>query len=172
MKKFLKPIIVVVFISILVFLGYSITKKINYKAEVAERIKTIPKFLFYTLDNEVFTNENLSNNGYKLFVYFNSECDYCQSEAKQIKDNLSNFVNTQIIFVSFEPINDIKIFAEKYQLLENENVIFLNDKNSEFSELFDANKIPFILLYSKENQLIKKYKGAVKIENILKQINN
>ncbi|WP_457617974.1 peroxiredoxin family protein [Lutibacter sp.] len=171
MKKYLRIIIVVVLVTTLGYLGYNITKKINYKNEVAERIKTIPEFSFLTLNNQVFTENGLTKNSYKLFVYFNSECEYCQSEASQISKNLAQFKNTQLIFVSFEPINSIKQFAIDYNLLEKENVLFLQDKKLEFAEIFDAKSIPFMLLYSKDNQLIEKYKGATKIENILKHIN-
>lgn len=170
MKKYLKPIIGIVLISVLIFLGYNITKKIKFKKEVAERIKTIPEFSFLTLNNETFSKKELTKNIYKLFVYFNSDCDYCQSEATQISENLIQFKNTQLVFVSFEPIGGIKQFAKTYNLLDKENIIFLQDKEMQFEELFDAKSIPFMLLYSKDNQLIKKYKGATKIDNILKHI--
>lgn len=170
MKKYLKPIIGIVLISVLIFLGYNISKKITYKKEVAERIKTVPEFSFQTLNNKGFTQEGLTKNEYKLFVYFNSDCDYCQSEAKQISNNLPQFKNTQLLFVSFEPIKGIKQFAKTYNLLDKENITFLQDKEMLFEELFDAKSIPFILLYSKDNLLIEKYKGAAKIDNILKHI--
>lgn len=171
MKKYLKAIIGIVLVSIIGFLGYNITKKINYKNEVAERIKTIPEFSFLTLNNTVFTENKLTKNSYKLFVYFNSECDYCQSEATQISENLTQFKNTQLIFVSFEPVEGIAQFAKTYNLYGKENVIFLHDEKLEFSEIFDAKSIPFILLYSKENQLLEKYKGATKISAIIKHLN-
>lgn len=171
MKKYLKPLIGIILISVFVFLGYNILKKISYKKEVAERIKTIPNFNFLTLNNEGFTQNDLATNKNNLFVYFNSECDYCQSEATQISENLTKFKTTQFIFVSFESIEGIKQFAEIHYLLNKENIVFLQDKEMIFEELFDAKSIPFMLLYSKDNQLIKKYKGATKIDNILKHIN-
>ncbi len=170
MKKYLKLLIGVILISVLVFLGYNISKKISYKKEVAERIKTIPEFSFLTLNNIPFSEKELTKNNYKLFVYFNSECDFCQSEASQISKDLAQFKNTQLIFVSFEPIEGIKQFAITYNLLNKKNVIFLQDKEMIFEELFDAKSIPFMLFYSKDNKLIEKYKGATKIENILKHI--
>ena len=171
MKKNIKLIIAIVLISIISFLGYSISKKISYKKEVTERIKTIPKFSFLSLNNVDFTQNNLAINNNKLFVYFNSECEYCQSEATQISQNLEEFKETQLIFISFEPLEGIKEFAKTYNLLDKENVIFLHDSKLEFSEIFDAKSIPFLLLYSKDNKLIEKYKGATKIENITKFLN-
>jgi len=171
MKKYLKTIIGIILISIIGFLGYNITQKITYKKKVAERIKTIPVFSFLTLNNEGFTQNDLATNKNKLFIYFNSECEYCQSEATQISQNIEQFIDTQIIFVSFEPIEGIKQFAENYNLYDKKDMLFLHDKKLEFSEIFDAKSIPFILLYSKDNLLIEKYKGATKIGNILKHLN-
>lgn len=171
MKKKLKILIVAVIIGVVGYLGYNIIKKINYKTEVAERIKSIPAFTFLTLENKGFTENNLSKSNYKLFVYFNSECEYCQSEATQISENIEQFKDSQLIFVSFEPLANIKKFASDFNLLDKENVIFLEDKKLEFAKIFDAKSIPFMLLYSKENQLIQKFKGATKIDKIIKHFN-
>ncbi|MCF6279697.1 MAG: redoxin domain-containing protein [Flavobacteriaceae bacterium] len=168
MRKYIKIIIALIIISIIGYLGVNITKKITYKKEVSERIKIIPNFSFFTLNNVPFSEKELAKNTNKLFVYFNTECDFCQHEAQQISEYLSNFKNTQIIFVSFEEIETIKTFANKYNLSNKENVMFLQDKTLEFSEIFDAKSIPFILLYDAENKLVQKFKGATKIEKILK----
>lgn len=167
MKKKLKIIIGILLISIIGYLGYSIGNKLNYKKEVAERIKTIPEFSFKTLNGKLFTQNNISSTLPKLFVYFNSECDFCQGEAKQIKDNIEQLKNVQLLFVSFEDSKGIKTFAEKHHLVNYENIIFLEDEELQFSELFDAKSIPFMVLYSQNNQLIQKFKGATKIEKII-----
>ncbi len=170
MKKKLKIIIAIILITIIGFLGYSISTKINHKNEVAERIQTIPKFLFKTLSGEQFNQNDVNAILPKLFIYFNSDCDFCHAEAKQIQEQLEKLKKVQIVFISFENVKGIKAFAEKYNFTNKENIIFLEDKKLEFSEIFDANSIPFMLLYSKDNQLIKKFKGATKIENILSRL--
>ena len=168
MRKYKKIAIAILIISIIGYLGFSIAKKIQYKKEVAARIKTIPTFSFFTLDNIPFSEKELTKNTYKLFVYFNTECVFCQHETQQIREHLLEFKKTQIVFVSFEEIENIKAFADKYSLLNKENVLFLQDKKLEFSEIFDAKSIPFILLYDSENKLIEKFKGATKVDKILK----
>ncbi|MDC9721731.1 MAG: redoxin domain-containing protein [Urechidicola sp.] len=117
MKKKIKVVIILIVISFIGYLGFSITKKIKYKSEVTERIKNIPDFSFYTLNDIPFTEKELTKNTYKLFVYFNTECDFCQHEVQQISEHLLEFENTQIIFVSFEEIEIIREFASKQKLL-------------------------------------------------------
>jgi len=170
MKKQLKLIIALIIVSIIGFLGYSIYGKLNHKKEVAERIKTVPAFSFKTLDGNLFTNKNLDETKPKLFIYFNSDCEFCQSEAESIHKQLDNLKSVQLIFVSYEASDKIKAFAIHYQLSNIENNIFLEDSKSDFAKLFEAKSIPFMLLYSKENQLIQKFNGVTKVENILKYV--
>ncbi len=167
MRKYIKIGIALFLISVLVYLGYNINANLKHKREVAERIKTIPKFNFKTLNGENFTQNNISKTLPKLFIYFNSECEFCNGEAQKLKDNISNFKNVQLLFVSHEEMDNITAFAKKYQLLNKDNIVFLQDSKLEFSVIFDAKTLPFMLLYSKDNNLIKKFKGSTNPKKIL-----
>ncbi len=171
MKKKLKIILAVFIICIIGFLGFKIGSQLKQKKEVAERIQYIPDFSFKTLKAKTFSKKDIENDKPKLFIYFNSDCDFCHSEANQIQNNLEKLKDIQLIFVSFESADSIKVFAEKYQLLNKENIILLEDEKMLFSQLFNAKSIPYMLLYSKSNQLIKKFKGATKIEHVLNALN-
>lgn len=167
MKKKVKIIIGLILISIIGYLGFSIGKKLKHKKEVAERIQEIPEFSFKDLNGKLYTRNQISAKHPKLFIYFNSDCDFCQVEGKQIQEHLEELKNVQILFISFEEVTGINSFAEKYHLINQKNITFLKDYESKFPEIFEANTIPFILLYSKDNQLLRKFKGATKIENII-----
>lgn len=166
MKKKLKIFIAILLISIVGYLGYKITTKLNYKTAVAARIKNIPNFSFLDLQGRVFTQDSLKNKP-TIFVYFNSDCDYCQSEATKIQERLSDFKNAELVFVSFEKNDSITQFAKKYKLGNQENVIFLEDTKAEFSKVFDVNSIPYIVAYDANKKLLQKFKGATKIDKIL-----
>jgi thiol-disulfide isomerase/thioredoxin len=170
MKKYLKLFIAIVLISIIGYLGYSIATKLQHKKEVTARIKTIPAFSFKTLDGKIFTNKNLDKTKPKLFVYFNSECEFCQAEAESIHKELDNLKNIQLLFISYEETDKIKAFAQQYELLNVKNIVFLEDKNIEFAPLFGAKGIPFMLLYDKDNKLIQKFRGVTKIEKIVSHL--
>lgn len=166
MKKKIKLFIGVVLLVIICFLGYEITSKLNHKKEVAERIKVIPNFSFYTTNGSEFSNKNLQKKP-SVFVYFNSECIYCKSETKKIKERLEDFKEVQLFFISFEKKEIIQQFAKDYELLHEENVLFLEDKKGEFSKLFDVNSIPFMVIYDEDKKLLKKIKGATNIDVML-----
>lgn len=166
MKRKIKLLLGVFLLSTLGFLGYKIVSKLNHKKEVAIRIKTIPNFSFQTMKGEIFTQDNLAKKP-TVFVYFNSECEYCQSEAIKIQERLSDFKEIQLIFISFEEKETIKQFAKEYQLINQENVLFLEDRKGEFSELFDVNSIPYMVIYDANKKLLKKFKGTTKVDKIL-----
>ena len=167
MKKTLKIILPILVISLLAFMGYKVVSKINHKKQVAENIKKMPAFSYFTLENKIFTNENLEEGKPTLFIYFNSECDFCNHEAEMVQQNIEQLKAIQVVFISYEPIEKIKQFATKFKLLNHANISFLSDSKISFATTFDVTSMPCLVLYDKENNLIEKIKGQVKIETVL-----
>lgn len=172
MKSFIKIGVIAIFIGLLSFLLYNVVTKSIRKKEIAKTLQTIPVFSFTTLNNTSFTNKDLKSNAPVIFIYFNTDCDFCQHEAKSIEEKITDFSNIQLLFVSTEPIDSIRTFAEKYKLLNYDQVNFLQDRNYIFSTQFDANSIPYSLIYDKNQHLKKKHKGQLKAETILKELNH
>lgn len=170
-KRKILFIVVLGVISLISYLGYSVITKATEKNEIAKNLQTIPKFELRTLDSISFTNQNLKPKTPTVFIYFNSECDYCHHEAESISQNLNSFKNVQFIFVSTEKIETIKQFSKKYKLHNQPNITFLYDNDYLFTRNFNANSIPYILIYNKENNLIKKQSGQLNANGILRVLN-
>jgi peroxiredoxin len=170
MKRFLKIVIPFLVIGLLVFMGYKVISKINYKKEVAEHIKTIPEFSYKTTAGKTFTEKDLKENIPTVFLYFNSECEHCQSEATQIQENIEKFTDIQLVFISFEEPEKIIDFAKKYKIDHYDTVTFLCDKQVSFATTFDVKSIPTVVIYDKNKKLLEKIKGEIKVDNILKKI--
>jgi peroxiredoxin len=172
MKKILKIVIPLLVLSLLAFMGYKVVSKINYKKQVAKNIKKMPAFSYLTLDNKIFRNENLEKGKPTLFIYFNSECDFCNHEAEMVQQNIEQLKDIQVVFISYEPVEKIKQFATKFNLLHHANISFLSDSKITFATTFDVKSMPCLVLYNKENNLIEKIKGQVKIETVLEKFQN
>ncbi|PRZ19598.1 AhpC/TSA family protein [Flavobacterium granuli] len=170
MKKYSKIILLVLFIGFLSFMIYKITSMINHKKEVTEHIKTIPTFSYQNLSGGTFSNKNLKTNSPTLFVYFNSECEFCNEEAQMIEENKEKFNAIQVIFISFEQTEKIKFFAQKHKLLNHDNINFVSDTKVTFATNFDVKSLPCLVLYDKNQQLIEKIKGQTKAETLLKKL--
>lgn len=170
MKKYFKILLPIVFLAGLTFLGYQIFAKIRYKKEVAQNIKSIPDFEYQSTRGGLFTNKNLKPNTPTVFVYFNSDCEFCNEEAQMIQDNIIKFDNCQLVFISFEKPEIIKDFANKYKLYNHDNVYFLCDSKATFATTFDVKSLPCLVLYDKNRQLIEKIKGQTKVSTLLKKL--
>ncbi|RTY83122.1 redoxin domain-containing protein [Flavobacterium sp. ZB4P23] len=170
MKKYLKIIIPLVFVSLLAFMGYKIVAKINHKKEIAANIKTIPAFQYQNLKGESFSNKNLKTDTPTIFIYYNSECEYCNEETKMIQESVYKFRPYQLVFISFEKPELIKTFAQKHNLLNYDNIHFVCDTKVTFATTFDVQSLPCLVLYDKNQQLIEKIKGQTKVETLVKKL--
>ncbi|MBT8244640.1 MAG: TlpA family protein disulfide reductase [Winogradskyella sp.] len=171
MKKQLTYIIALLVLGLLGYLGFSVVTKLQEKKEIATRLGTLPEFSFQQLDDTSFSNANLKINTKTIFVYFNSTCDFCQHEAQSISENLDKFTDVQFLFVSVEEKSIIKQFAKKYNLNNKPNITFLHDNTDTFSNSFGANSIPYLLIYDANGNLLKKHKGQLNANGILKILN-
>lgn len=167
MKKVLKITVIVSVLGLVSFLGYKVTSGIKEKKEAANRLQTIPTFSFQTMNGKPYSKDSLKPNTPTVFIYFHSTCDFCQHEAKSIRENIEQFKNIQLVFISIEPIEDIEAFSREYDLNNQTNTTFLYDSTDSFSGQFDATSIPYLLIYDRNQKLIKKHKGQYKAENIL-----
>jgi peroxiredoxin len=170
MKKYLKIIFPILFIGGLGYLGFQIYSKIKHKKEIAENIKTIPNFEYQNIKGGAFTNKNLKKDTPTLFIYFNSECEFCNEEAQMIRVNIEKFKDFQLVFISFEKSDLIKAFATKYKLNTYANITFLSDTKVSFATTFDVKSLPCLVLYDKNKRLIEKIKGQTKAETLIKKL--
>ena len=140
------------------------------KKEVAKNIKVIPKFEYQNIKGGTFTNNDLIKDTPTLFIYFNTECEFCIEEVQMIKENIAKFNDFQLVFISFEKSDLIKAFATKYKLNNYVNITFLSDTKVSFSTTFDVKSLPCIVLYDKNQRLIEKIKGQTKAETLIKKL--
>jgi peroxiredoxin len=171
MKKYFKLILPVLFIGMFGFLIFQITSKIKHKKEVAENINTIPSFNFQNVNGGRFTNKNIIKKKPTIFIYFNSECEFCDEEAEMIKQNIDKFSTFQLIFVSIENPNKIKEFAINHKLIKYDKINFLSDPNVSFAPTFDVKSLPCLVLYDKNQHLIEKIKGQILPDILIKKLN-
>ena len=73
--------------------------------------------------------------------------------------------------ISFEETDTLQAFAEKYNLLNHSDLFVLHDKDLKFEKIFGDCPFPTSFIYNKEGNLVKHFKGEVKIETLLKYLN-
>ena len=146
MKKQLKIIIPIIFIGVFAYFGFQIYSKIQHKKQVAEYIKTMPKFEYQNTKGGVFTQNNLKNSLPTLFIYFNSDCEFCNEEATMVQQNIAMFQDIQVVFVSFETSSKIMSFAKQHKLYTYDNIYFVADTQLTFATTFDVKSLRCLVL--------------------------
>lgn len=71
--------------------------------------------------------------------------------------------------VSFNTINEIKVFAKQYGL-NYPNLTFLQDPKYEFKKWFGKTSVPAVFVYNAQHKLVKEYHGETKIEAIINSL--
>ena len=89
-----------------------------------------------------------------------------------VQQNIEQLKDIQVVFISYEPVEKIKQFANNYKLLNYDNIYFLSDSKISFATTFDVKSMPCLVLYDKDNNLIEKIKGQVKIKTVLEKFYN
>ncbi len=172
MKKVIKFSIPAIFILGIGFMLFKTYEKVNHTKQIEKQIKEIPQFSFNNIQTKSeFTNKDLQKNRTTVFLYFNTECEHCRYELQQVSDNLQKFKNAQIIMISIEEPVQIKAFTKKYNLLNQSNLYILFDKDIKFEEIFGNCPFPTTFIYNKKGALVKQFKGEVRVEALLKYLN-
>ena len=171
-KKFILFLVLIFALGLLGYLGCNIKTKAKEKKEIEQQLQTLQKFEFTTLEGTSYTTSNINTNLNTILVFYNSACDFCQHEAEGISEYKNQFIDTQILFVSEEPLDSIRKFAQYYQLNKPPQIQFFHDTHHFFTNQLAVSSVPFLLIYDKDQQLIKKHQGplnAPALLNLLQQ---
>ena len=117
---------------------------------------TIPKFIFYNLDDTPFVNRNLATGKKIVFVLFDVNCEHCQQTIRTLNTRFKECENLSIYLVSKDNRVFIKNFMERFgsNLVDLKNVTALQDMRNQFIKQFSPRKYPSLFLYSTEQKLI------------------
>ncbi|MDQ0065167.1 TlpA family protein disulfide reductase [Chryseobacterium lathyri] len=137
------------------------------KKEKIDALKNVPAFSLTTIDGNSFNQYNLASGQTKVIIYFNPGCHFCQAEADELSKNYHIYKNIQWIWVASEPLNEIKEFAEKYNLNNYNNIFWCHDEMATLYQKLAMNSVPYFLVYDKNNHLIRRNSGAIKLEKII-----
>ena len=164
--KIFAVLIPVLMIGIIIYLFSNFQKK---KSKI-EALKSIPTFSVKDINGNTINNNNLPD-GNKVLVYFNPDCEYCQAEMDELSKINDKHKDVNWIMFTDKPLDEIRKFAEKYNLDKAENIKWCNDPKSEVYLKFAMTGIPYFLGYNIENKLVHRSTGAIKIEKVLKDFN-
>jgi len=105
--------------------------------------------------------------GKSVFIFFQPDCDHCQREAEQIKQNISAFNGYKLYFISDAALPQIAAFAQTYQLADNPAIHFYQTSIADIMRTIGAVQLPSVYIYSAQGKLVKTFNGETPIGWIL-----
>lgn len=165
MRKTIKWALFLVIFPLFALMWTVAFQKLESQKTQSKNFATLPSMTLIATDTTPVDLVNWSK--HIVLLYFNSDCDHCQYEALEIKNNFDRLRNTKIIFMSSEPLSKIRDFAEAVQLNTCGNIHFTYIDAKDASSTFGPLAIPHIFIYGPDKKLKKEFKGETKIEAIL-----
>ncbi|NDV68590.1 peroxiredoxin [Dysgonomonas sp. 25] len=169
MKKVLLIIFALCLVGVMILLVVKIQEKKNDMMLTESVVEKVPQIEVYNLKNEVVKLNDICT-GNTIIVYFNTTCEICHIEIKEFYRLRGELNDSQVIFISNNTNEEIGEFIASYNL-DDSQFQFLRDKNYSFITSYDIPTTPFTLLYV-DGELYKTYKGAVRVEQIIKDKND
>lgn len=173
MKKiFGVSIIIVLTMFSLVFLLNQQSRINNITKNITDKTTFFPVINLSSINHNKATSSNLlksSNN--KVVVIFNSECDHCNNQINEFINNASKTKDLSVIFISTEPISLLRIYANKVGIDRFNNLQMYHMDFKTLTETFDTSVLPTIYLYNFDNKLVRKFKGEISLDNLIKYLN-
>lgn len=170
MKKATILVTFVMVITGITLLAIAIREKSKTKELFYQKLAIIPQIDLYDLNSNLVKLNNIGLKEKVIIIYFDTNCDICQIEAKEFYNFQDKFKDSDVVFISNNTIDETKRFIIENRL-EESNYLFLSDSNYLLIKDYHIQTIPYILLYI-NNYLVKTYKGGVSIKQIIKDKND
>lgn len=106
------------------------------------------------------------NKGKAVLFLFQPECDDCQREAVQIRENIKGFDGYMVYFISSAPMPQIAGFANQYKLNNYDNVVFAQTTVQNVINTLGPIPAPSLYIYSDEGKLVKSFNKEVSFDDI------
>lgn len=164
-KKSLKVLAIIIPVFLMGIIGYLFYSFQEKKAKI-EVLQSLPTFSVKDIKENIINDKNISE-GNKVLVYFDTECEFCNSEMTALSKINHLHKNIQWIMFSSQGIEEIRKFATKYNLQNAENIKWCTDPKAEVYSKFAMKGIPYFLGYNSENKLVHRSTGAINIEKVL-----
>jgi len=167
MKKKIKfAAIVLVFLSLLLFLGYKAYKIRKIKDHATQLIRILPPLPFN------FTRDVPETGGVSVVIdYFAPDCEHCQYMARQLASHIGELRNARLLMITPADRKEAESFMKGYGLDTLNSVHLGLDSGFLFFRTFGTASIPSFFIYNRHQQLVAHFEGETKIGNIIHAIN-
>lgn len=143
------------------------TMKIDYRAMGAP----MPDIRLVTMDNKVYTTEDLENKANIFVLLFNPTCEHCQEETLLLEKNIHKFKKSKIVLMASPNMGTyMEFFRNTTKYSQYPSLIVGLDSADFINKVYTYTSLPQINIYDKKRQLIKTFNGDTPIGELEKYI--
>ena len=135
--------------------------------QVVQERNDLPKMIITSLDESKINVHALKEK--TILILFQPDCDHCQREAKEIRENLDAFKEYTLYFISADQMASVQKFSEDYGLSGHSNVRFALTTVDDVIRNFGGIPSPSVYIYI-DQKLVQQFNGEVTIGRILQAI--
>lgn len=162
-------------ILIVLFFAASLNAQTTIPEAPYKKDPNIPNFSIQQADSSWFSAAQIPKYDYTAIVYFSPTCGHCQIAAQDLVANMDSLKNVFFVFVSYNPLNEIKEFGEHYKLNVFPNVRMGRDPKYFVPAFYRVEATPFVAVYNKNHKLIDVFdpphKPAMEASQLIELIN-
>jgi thiol-disulfide isomerase/thioredoxin len=131
-------------------------------------INELPYLTYQTLEGDTVSTRELA--GGSILILFNTECDHCQRQAKEISEKINAFNNNELLFIAADSVHKIDNFSKTYNLANKPNVKFGRAEFQDVFMNFGSIPTPSVYIYSREKKFVKSFLGETPVEELIKYL--
>jgi thioredoxin-related protein len=136
------------------------------------RMPYLPAFRIMRFDSTYITKASLKQDKHTIVMLFSPDCEHCQHQTEDLIKHMDELKEVQFIMTTYQPMENMKRFYEKYQLAKYPDIHMGRDTHYFFGPFYKIKSIPFLAFYDKKQDLMKVFDGGAPIGKITEVIRN
>ncbi len=139
-----------------------------YSSVVAQ---SIPPFKILLTNGRTFYAKDLPHRKPVIIIYFSPDCEHCQTLMNAFFKKINDFKSTEIIMVTFRPLNEVAGFEKSYRTYKYPNIIVGTEMPAFFFKMYyNLMNTPFTVLYDKQGKYFYSYRKETPIEDLIMRV--
>ncbi|HXR83846.1 MAG TPA: thioredoxin-like domain-containing protein [Hanamia sp.] len=133
--------------------------------------QTLPAFQMKLSNGKIFSSSEISHKKPLILIYFAPDCEHCEALMKQIFSQINTFKNTELVLVTFEPLQVLPAFEKEFQTAKYPNIKVGSEvKVLYLQKYYQLQHTPFTALFDKNGKLIVSYKDYTPLNDLIKKL--
>ncbi len=145
-----------------ILLLLAIIHPVSAQIVASQNKKGIPPFSIMQTNGTVFKAADLKKDQPFMMVYFDPDCDHCLQFTTDMLKQLPAFVNVQIVFVTYVPVEGVRSFIARVGLDKYPDIKVGTEGNNFIVRYhYNVMLFPYLALHDKTGNLFATYESEV-----------